>query len=51
VWTVEHHFGVQPQVEVLVGGQVVYATVEHPDDETTTISFAAPTAGVAHLRR
>lgn len=51
VWTIEHHFGVQPQVEVLVGGQVVYATVAHPDDETTTISFGAATAGVAHLRR
>lgn len=51
VWEIAHHFGVQPQVEVLVDGQVVYTTVAHPDDETTTISFGAPTAGVAHLRR
>jgi hypothetical protein len=51
VWTIAHRFGVQPQVEVLVAGQVAKAAVAHPDAETTTITFAAPTVGVAYLRR
>lgn len=52
VWTITHHFGVQPQVEILIAGQVTQASsITHPDNETTTITFAAPTAGVAYLRR
>lgn len=51
VWTVEHHFGTPPAVTVLVAGQVAEADVTHPDFETTTITFGAPTVGVALLRR
>lgn len=51
VWTVAHHFGAPPQVTVLVAGQVAEADVMHPDPETTTITFGAPTVGVALLRR
>jgi hypothetical protein len=51
VWAVAHHFGVTPQVDVLVSGQVVDADVAHPDNEHTTITFGSPTTGVAHLRR
>jgi hypothetical protein len=51
VWTVEHHFGVRPDVTVLIDGQASESDVSHPDDETTTISFGSPTAGTAHLRR
>lgn len=51
VWEIAHHFGVHPQVEVLVGGDVTQAAVSHPDDEHTTIAFGEPTAGIAHLRR
>lgn len=51
VWTVEHHFGIQPTVENLVLSEPTEAQVSHPDDETTVITFAVPTAGTAHLRR
>ena len=51
VWTVGHHFGVEPEVTVLVGGQATEADVTHPDQETTVITFGAPTAGTALLRR
>lgn len=51
VWTVEHHFGTEPGVDVLVGGVPVEAEVSHTDDETTVITFSAPTTGVAYLRR
>ena len=51
VWTVEHHFGVEPTVDSLVSSLSTAAEVSHPDTETTVITFAAPTSGVAHLRR
>lgn len=50
-WTVEHHFGVEPSVTVLVEGQTLDGDVTHPDDETTVITFGASVAGVALLRR
>lgn len=51
VWTIEHHFGIQPQVEVIVSNESAEAAVSHTDDETTTVTFGTATAGVAHLRR
>lgn len=51
VWTVEHHIGAPPSVEVLIGTQRVEATIDHPDDETTVITFSAPQTGTAFLRR
>lgn len=51
VWTVGHHFGCSPAVTVLIGGQVAEAAVDHPDAETTTITFSTPVTGTAHLRR
>lgn len=51
VWTVEHHFGVEPDVTVLVSSSVTTAAVSHPDNETTTITFGSPTSGTALLRR
>lgn len=51
VWTVNHRFGVQPTVTVLVDGARVEATVAHPSSETTTITFSPATAGTAFLRR
>lgn len=51
VWTIAHHFGAPPAVTVLVAGQVAEADVTHLDPEHTTITFGAPTAGVALLRR
>lgn len=50
-WTVDHYFGVEPSVSCLVAGQHIEADVTHPDTETTVITFAAPTVGVAYLRR
>lgn len=47
-WEITHHFGVRPQVDVLAIGTW---TVDHTDDEHTTITFAAPVSGTAHLRR
>lgn len=51
VWTVEHHFGIEPSVEILVGGARVEATVTHSGDETTVLTFSAPQSGTALLRR
>jgi hypothetical protein len=51
VWTVAHHFGIQPAVTNLVSSEPVNAEISHPDDETTVITFSAPTSGTAHLRR
>jgi hypothetical protein len=51
VWTIAHHFGVKPQVNILVADQFAEADVAHPDNETTTITFGAPISGIAHLRR
>lgn len=51
VWTVEHHFGIQPSVDNLVLSQPTSAEISHPDDETTVITFSVPTSGTAFLRR
>jgi hypothetical protein len=51
VWTVEHHIGAVPAVELVIAGARVEATVEHPDSETTIITFSAPQTGTAYLRR
>jgi hypothetical protein len=51
VWTVDHYFGLHPDVRVISGGQPVEAEVTHSTTETTVITFGAPVAGIAHLRR
>src|SRR5688572_9602594 len=52
VWTVEHHFGTRPAVDIIIsGGAVFEGEVTHPDDETTVITFGAPSSGTAYLRR
>jgi hypothetical protein len=51
VWTVAHHFGIEPVVDNLVASAPTSAEVTHPDTGTTVITFAVPTSGVAHLRR
>lgn len=51
VWTVEHHLGVEPSVQVVVLGAATEAEVSHTDEETTVITFGAPTSGTAYLRR
>ncbi len=51
IWTINHHFGIEPKVDVLVSDEVSQASVTHTDDETTVITFGSPTAGKAHLRR
>ena len=50
VWTIEHHFGVEPSATVLVSAQDSQGDVSHPDSETTTITFGAPVTGTAYLR-
>lgn len=51
VWTVNHHFGVRPTVDVLLLWQHAETDVSHPSTETTVITFGAPVTGVAYLRR
>ena len=51
VWTVEHHFGVEPSAEILIDGAHVEATVAHPNSETTTLTFSSPQSGTAYFRR
>lgn len=50
-WTVDHHFGTRPAVDIIIGGADFEAEVTHPDDETTVITFGAPTSGSVTLRR
>lgn len=50
-WTVEHHFGVEPAADIVIGSGTVEATVTHPDPETTTLTFSSPQSGTAFLRR
>lgn len=51
-WTIAHHFGIEPRVDVMVNkASTVPAAVTHPDTQTTVVTFASPTAGTAHLRR
>lgn len=51
VWTIDHHFGLEPAVTVLVGGARVEAEVTHPTAEQTVITFSPAQAGTAFLRR
>lgn len=51
VWTVEHYFGVRPAVDVVTVDGVTITDVDHLDDLTVAITFGAPTAGTAYLRR
>jgi hypothetical protein len=50
-WTVNHHFGVEPNVSILVAGQSAEADVTHPTTEQTVITFGSPVSGTALLRR
>lgn len=50
-WTIAHHFGIEPHVQIVVAGGDTEAEITHPDPETTVVLFGAPTTGVAHLRR
>lgn len=51
VWTIDHYFQTKPSVSVDVGAAQVEAEVDHPSLTQTTITFGAPTAGTAYLRR
>lgn len=50
-WTIDHHFGTNPSVDVIVSGAVVESEVAHPGPQTTVITFGSPMAGTAYLRR
>lgn len=48
-WLLPHGLGLVPDVITLdTGGEVILGTVRHIDLDTTTVSFAYPTSGVAH---
>jgi hypothetical protein len=50
VWLIEHGWGHKPYVQVLSpAGEVVYAEVQHLDDDRLEIRFAVPYAGSAVL--
>ena len=51
VWTVDHWFGVEPTVSLMVGGQEAEASVTHPSSTQTVITFSQAVSGTAHLRR
>jgi hypothetical protein len=51
VWTVNHRFGIEPDVTVLIAGQQSAGTVTHPTTEQTVITFGSPVSGTALLRR
>jgi len=50
-WSVAHHFGTEPSVDVITDDVETKGEVSHPDDEHTVITFGSPTTGVARLRR
>lgn len=52
VWTVDHHFGTHPSVDVVTpGGAVEVGEVTHVTASQATITFGSPMAGTAYLRR
>lgn len=51
VWTIDHHFGTHPLVQVIASGVEVEAEVAHPSASQTTITFGVPVTGTAYLRR
>jgi len=51
VWTVDHHFGVEPDVTIVVSGADAETQITHPTPEQTVITFNPPRSGTAYLRR
>lgn len=51
MWTIEHGLNSRPAVTVVLGQQIIEGDVAYLDDDTLTITFGAPTAGDAYLRR
>jgi hypothetical protein len=52
VWTIAHGLGSKPGVTVLgTDDQITQGDVDYVDDDTLTITFGAPLAGRAYLRR
>lgn len=51
VWTIDHFFGIQPSVAIVVDGTESEAQVSHVDTITTVITFSQPVSGQAYLRR
>lgn len=51
-WTIDHHFGTPPSVDVVIaGGAAEIGEVTHVSNNQLTITFGSPTAGTAYLRR
>lgn len=51
VWTIDHHFGVAPSVDLVTGPSLTEAQVTHPTTQQTVITFGSPQTGTAYLRR
>ena len=50
VWMISHNTGSHPSVTIVDGsGDTVLADVAYPDGNTVTVTFGAPTSGVAYL--
>jgi hypothetical protein len=50
-WTIDHWFGIKPQVMIDVGNSQVEAEVDHPSLTQTTLTFSSAQSGAAYLRR
>ena len=50
-WTVDHHMGIEPAVNIIIAGEAVEAHIDHPSADQTVITFSEPTSGIAQLRR
>lgn len=50
-WMVNHNLGAEPDVSVVIAGQVIPADVNYTDLNNLTITFSSPQSGVAYLRR
>ncbi len=46
-WIIVHNFGRNPSVTLIIDGRVEYTEIVHPDLNTTTVYWPAPTAGRA----
>lgn len=51
VWTVAHHFGTEPSVDVRTDQATAEPVVEYLGKDSLTITFNVPATGTATLRR
>jgi hypothetical protein len=50
-WVIDHHMGLIPNVVLLDdNGQIMFAEIQYPSDQTILVVHSAPYSGTAYLR-